>query len=119
MKLLYRLGYYFVGLSMGLVIVSVIFSGKRTTCNYGPQARVLATLSAKSVRIAPALKQKHPELDSVRYMELLKNASVDFSKNTRGLDSCKMYTLTVGPNATPKLLTVENCSDYVLLVALN
>ncbi len=29
MKTLYRLGYYFVGLSLGLVIVSFVFSGKK------------------------------------------------------------------------------------------
>ncbi len=51
MKTLYRLGYYFVGLSLGLVIVSFVFSGKKTSCNYGPQARVLANLAKKRVHI--------------------------------------------------------------------
>ena len=49
MKVIYRLGYYLVGLSMGLILVGAVVSRTRTTCNYGPQARVLATLGAKKV----------------------------------------------------------------------
>jgi len=49
MKLVHRIGYYVVGLSLGIVIVSFVFSGKKTTCNYGPNARVLADLKKKKL----------------------------------------------------------------------
>ena len=47
MSFLYRLGYYLGGFSAGLVILFFLFNGKRTQCNYGPEARVLNNLSEK------------------------------------------------------------------------
>ncbi|MGB0392622.1 MAG: DUF4258 domain-containing protein [Flavobacteriaceae bacterium] len=119
MKVIYRLGYYLVGLSMGLILVSVVFSGKRTTCNYGPQARVLSTLGAKKVVLSEDFQQRYPEFDSLRYQQLLQTAQVDFSKNTLGLDSCKIYTLTVGDVAAPQFLQVENCPEQVTVLRLD
>ena len=48
MSFLYRLGYYLGGFSAGLVILFFLFNGKRTQCNYGPQARVINNLSEKN-----------------------------------------------------------------------
>ena len=47
MNLLYRLGYYFVGFSVGLIFLTFIFSGKKTSCNYSPSARVKRNLEKK------------------------------------------------------------------------
>ena len=48
MSFLYRLGYFLGGFSAGLVILFFLFNGKRTQCNYGPQARVINNLSEKN-----------------------------------------------------------------------
>ena len=48
MNLLYRLGFYLVGFSIGLVFLTVILKGKKTSCNYGPNDRVISNLSKKS-----------------------------------------------------------------------
>ena len=55
----------------------------------------------------------------LRYQQLLQTAQVDFSKNTRGLDSCKIYTLTVGEVAAPQFLQVENCPEQVTVLRLD
>ena len=47
MKLIHRIGYFSVGLFMGIVILIFFLSGKKTSCNYFPNARVLMNLRSK------------------------------------------------------------------------
>ena len=37
-----------VGFSVGLIFLAVIFKGKKTSCNYGPNDRVISNLSKKN-----------------------------------------------------------------------
>lgn len=55
MSFLYRLGYFLGGFSAGLVILFFLFNGKRTQCNYGPEARVINNLSEKNWETKTAL----------------------------------------------------------------
>ena len=59
-----------------MVIVSFVFSGKRTSCNYGPNARVLADLKKKQVVIDSAVLWQENALDSTRFSEMLDRKSV-------------------------------------------
>ncbi|MGA0430459.1 MAG: hypothetical protein ACO3M9_00590 [Flavobacteriaceae bacterium] len=119
MKLFYRLGYYLVGFSLGLIILTFVFSGKKTTCNYGPEARVIGDLAKKKVVIAPLVKELYPNFDSLAYHQALQKASVDFGASTRGLDSCKTYQLQAYWQEKPILLYVLNCEKTVTLERLN
>jgi len=40
MRVIDRFGYYLGGFSVGLIFLGFVFSGKKTSCNYGPSARV-------------------------------------------------------------------------------
>lgn len=119
MKTLYRLGYYFVGLSLGLVIVSFVFSGKKTSCNYGPQARVLANLAKKRVYIEEGLLKEYPTLDSLGFRQLLEKAQVEFDQSTRGIDSCKTYQLNAFWQEQPVQIKLQNCADEVRILQMN
>lgn len=118
MKLLYRLGYYLVGLSLGLIVVSVVFSGKKTTCNYGPNARVLADLRKKHVEIAPEVTLNGQTVDSVVFHQILNRAGVDFSQSNTRLDSCKIYRVQANFNNLSLDLDIENCEKIVRLIRL-
>ena len=47
MKLVYRFGFFFGGFSIGLVFLMFFLSGKKTSCAYGPDARVLKNIQIK------------------------------------------------------------------------
>ena len=47
MKLFFRIGYYLFGFTIGLFLLSIIFKGKKTSCNYSPNDRVINDLSKK------------------------------------------------------------------------
>ena len=114
MSFLYRLGYYLAGFSAGLVILFFLFNGKRTQCNYGPEARVINNLSEKSWESKTSLLPGMT-LDSLTVQFILKNASVDFSESDTKRDSCKHYALTGYFNNKSIAFKVENCEKTVYI----
>ena len=46
MKFIHRLGYFMGGFAVGLVILAVFLNGKRTSCAYFPDARVMRDIDA-------------------------------------------------------------------------
>lgn len=114
MSFLYRLGYYLGGFSAGLVILFFLFNGKRTQCNYGPQARVINNLSEKNWE-AKTVLLPGMSLDSTTVQSLLKHASVDFSESDTKRDSCKRYTLAGYYREKKINWQVENCAKTVYI----
>ena len=49
MSLFYRIGYYLVGFSVGLIFLAFVFNGKKTSCNYSPSSRVKSSLLQKKI----------------------------------------------------------------------
>ena len=113
MKLLYRLGFYFFGFFVGIILLSVIFKGKKTSCNYGPNDRVISNLLKK--RWDSSLLY-NVTFDSISFHEFLEMARVDFSKSDTTKDSCKVYYLDGYWNEKPVYLGVENCEKKVNLI---
>lgn len=118
MKLLYRIGYYLLGVSLGMVIVSFVFSGKRTSCNYGPNARVLADLKKKQVVIDSAVLWQEKALDSTRFSKMLQRSKVDFSASDTQREGCKRYRLQSNYQDIIYWIDLENCSDKLIVTQL-
>ncbi len=57
MRLLHRIGYYLGGFSIGLIILAFFLSGKKTTCAYFPEARVLKNINTKTESPKPKLAE--------------------------------------------------------------
>lgn len=114
MKLLYRLGYYFVGFSVGLIFLTFIFSGKKTSCNYSPSARVKGNLEKKEIFISQELRNKYPFLDESLIKNYIRNGKIDFSRSNVKLDSCKTYFFNLSKK---NILNFEviNCSKIIEL----
>ena len=109
-----RLGYYLGGFSAGLIILSFILSGKKTSCNYGPNARVINDLIQKEIHINSSLQKQYPFLKDSVLREQLKKASVNFSKSDTQRDSCRLYYLE--NQSKKKIWVVENCKKTVQLI---
>ena len=115
MSFLYRLGYFLGGFSAGLVILFFLFNGKRTQCNYGPEARVINNLSKKNWE-SKTTPLPGMRLDSLSIQSLLKHASVDFSESDTKRDSCKRYTVVGYYGEKNIIWEVENCSKTVYII---
>lgn len=117
MKFIHRLGYYLGGFSIGLIILAFFLSGKRTTCDYSPNARVLKNIRIKErAYTEEALEQlKLYQVDTAVVSTILQKGDVDFGRSETKLDSCKTYWIT-GRSETHNLeLLFENCDSIATL----
>jgi hypothetical protein len=114
MKFIHRLGFYLGGFSIGLIFLMFFLSGKKTSCAYGPNARVLKNISTKTLNINPEIQTKLVALnvDSIRLSELLAKGQVNFRKSVTNLDSCKRYVIA---HKSLEIL-VENCATIAAVL---
>ncbi|MDO5980505.1 hypothetical protein [Flavivirga spongiicola] len=120
MKLIQRVGYYLGGFSIGLIILAFFLNGKKTSCSYGPDARVLKNIRLKKIVYSNHI-QSHLEdynLDSVAINYILKKGSIDFSKSNARQKPCGMYNIEGEFEKKDIILTVENCDSIATITTL-
>ncbi len=122
MRIIQRVGYYLVGVAIGIVLLAVFVKGKMKDkildFAYLPEARVLKSLGNMPYTLS-AKAQQSPvgsEIDSVWLSHFYKDAEVDFSNsNPRKSDCLKEYT--VNGNAAAQdlsvFLTLNPCDSLV------
>ena len=101
MSFIKRLGYYLIGLSVGLIFLFFFFNGKRTQCNYTPDARVKNDILQKKWIFETEFYTIH---DTIKWFD---DADVRFSESNVGLDSCNVYKLRYKKD----IFYVENCKE--------
>lgn len=120
MKFIHRLGYYLGGFSIGLIILAFFLSGKKTSCSYSPNARVLKNIRIKErVYSESALENlARYELDTTQVSNLLSSGNVDFGRSNTDLDSCKTYMITGEASEKSLELLVENCDSIATVLEI-
>ena len=95
MKLINRLIYFFVGLSIGLIFLAFLFQKKKTKFNYLPNSRVINDISSKSFHYSPKLLTAiaKNKITTSRVQKIVKFGEVNFSKSNTKLDSCNIYII--------------------------
>lgn len=119
MTFLQRLSYFGGGAAIGTIILIVFLSGKKTSCDYSPQARVLKNIGLKEfVFTETTLAQlKSKQLDTSIVSKLLKNGTVVFSKSNTKLDSCKIYFIEGTIQNKEIELLIENCNKQAKITS--
>lgn len=117
MKLIQRVGYYLGGFSIGLIVLAFFLSGKKTSCSYGPNARVLKNIRTKQLVYSEKSDEmiKNNLIDTSAISYLLNKGNVDFSKSNTKLDSCKVYAIEEMYNDAEIWLTIENCDSIATI----
>ena len=119
MELIYRIGYYMMGFAVGLVFLSFILKGKKTSCNYGPNDRVISNISKKNWQSVGHASNEFLSFDSIAFQSFLKMASVDFHKSAIDKDSCKTYYLTGYWEDKNINVELENCEKMINIIQLS
>ncbi|TXK79419.1 DUF4258 domain-containing protein [Mesonia sp. K4-1] len=121
MKLAARLAYYSVGFFIGIMILMFFLSGKKTSCDYGPDARVLKNIRIKNKTYEPSvlLFLKENQLDTSVVRNILNSGDVDFSNSNTKLDSCKIYAVEGEVNNKNLTLRIENCENQATIQQIN
>ena len=113
MKLIHRIAYFSVGLFLGIVILLFFLSGKKTSCDYSPDARVL-----KNIRIKERIFTEEAfsyfetnKLDTALVSHSLENGDVDFSRSNTDTEPCNIYLITNKVDSAILELQIENCDS--------
>ena len=121
MPLLKRLGLFFVGLSIGLVLLTFFYKNKTRGTDadfcYLPNCRVLKNIRSKpltySDKVARLVENK--VLDSLDIQHFLHQGDVDFGKSDTESKPCKMYFIQGTLNQKKAIVHVKNCEDKAVV----
>lgn len=120
MKLIHRIAYYMGGFAIGLVILAFFLSGKRASCDYTPDARVMKNIRQKERAYSPEVQENMRlyNIDSSDISSVLYRGDVDFARSNTQLDSCKTYWITGKASEKNLELLFENCESVARLQEL-
>lgn len=119
MPFIRRLGYFLLGLSVGLIFLAIFLRKKSdetgTEFCYLPNCRVLKELRSKPVSFNnPALSQ---ELDSLSLVKILTEGDVLFDKSEPRKEPCGAYIIEYETAAGTRYLDLENCKDSIRILS--
>ncbi|MEW4924485.1 hypothetical protein [Algibacter sp. 2305UL17-15] len=120
MKLIQRIGYYLGGFSIGLIILAFFFNGKKTSCAYGLDARVLKNINSKQIVYSNNFLEKisASKIDTSSIKLLLKKGDINFSKSETRREPCGIYAVEGYIDEKEALISVENCDSIATIINL-
>lgn len=115
MKLIQRVAWYSGGFVIGIIALMFFLSGKKTSCDYGPNARTLKNIRSKQLEITQEseLLLANYSLDSSVITEILQKGDVLFSESDTSPDSCKVYVIKGRVKGRTIKFSAENCDKIV------
>lgn len=118
MILIQRIGYYLGGFSIGLIILAFFLNGKKTSCSYGLDARVIKNINSKKIIYNDVFKKQMQTLniDSTAINYVLKKGDVNFSKSKTRLKPCGMYHLEGYYRKKYIGINIKNCDSTATMV---
>ncbi|WP_111307092.1 DUF4258 domain-containing protein [Confluentibacter sediminis] len=121
MTLLQRFGYYLGGFSIGLIILAFFLNGKKASCSYGPDARVLKNIHSKEMIYSDDVQlfMNTHHLDTSAVNDVLRKGDVNFSKSDTHKKPCAIYTIEGDYNEKNLILSIENCDSIATLLNMS
>ncbi len=115
MGFLRRLGWYLVGLSIGIIFLIFFLKKKSdetgTEFCYFPNCRVLKDMRSKPLVFGEELEPKYR--DTVLIQSFLQDGDIDFGESDTKAEPCKIYVI----EKDEKEVLFENCSDKVIVIS--
>lgn len=122
MKLIQRIGYYLGGFSLGLIILAFFLNGKKVSCSYGPDARVLKNINSKTLKYSDDVLfvMTEKNIDSNTIKHALSKGDINFNNvnSDPRKEPCSIYYIEDDFNEKEIALVVENCDSTATLLNL-
>ncbi|MCE2612072.1 DUF4258 domain-containing protein [Flavobacteriaceae bacterium D16] len=121
MAFLKRLGFYLIGLSIGLIFLFFFLKKKSeetgTSFCYLPNCRVLKELRSKPQQLSPEFMAlvDNSGIDSLQIDSFLMDGKVDFEKSDTKAEPCKTYHVHGTLDERECTLIIDNCVDEIVI----
>ncbi len=119
-----RLGFYLIGLSIGIVFLAFFFKKKTEATGvsfcYFPNCRTLKDLRSKPISYSDEIQAllANKQLDTIMITNFFQNGDVDFGRSDTESKPCKTYFIEELVNEKERVLQVKNCPTEVLVEKL-
>lgn len=115
-----RFTLYGIGFAMGIVMVFFFLGGKRASCNWLPNERILSIIERKQLLYGDQVEQNllAAEADSLDIRNILTNGDIDFSKSRVKNDPCRLYWIQGQGKQSSLLISVELCDSIATVKSL-
>jgi hypothetical protein len=119
--LLKRFKLFGSGLSLGILFLIFFFNGKKSSCNWFPNARALEYIRQKHIEYSPELKNQlvNKLLDSSAVNQILLDGKINFSKSQQRQKPCQKYWIDGVANTKKVVLHVKICDSIATLSKLD
>lgn len=121
MAFLKRLGFYLVGLSIGLVFLAFFFKKKSEETGiefcYFPNCRTLKDIRSKPISYSDEMQAQleNMQMDSTDIAYFLNDGDVDFEKSDTKSKLCKIYFIEGEIKGKEAVLKIRNCENEAVL----
>mgnify|MGYP001195538862 CR=1 FL=1 len=115
-----RFTLYGSGFVLGILMVFFFLGGKRASCNWLPNDRILNIIRQKQINLNEEVRNQLNEIgsDSLDIYRMLENGDVDFSKSRVKNDPCRLYWIQGEGEQKELVITVEVCDSVATVNSL-
>jgi hypothetical protein len=109
----YRFTLFGFGFVIGLVLVFFFLGGKKASCNWLPNDRMLNIIRSKEIIFTDAALKSLAEkkMDTLQIYGILKSGKIDFSKSMVKNKPCRKYHIEGTKPIENTFITVELCDS--------
>lgn len=124
MALIKRIGFYLVGLSIGIVFLTIFLKKKSEQTGvefcYFPNCRVLKDLRSKPFSFSESINVMLQEkaLDSTDITSFFDVGEIDFGSSATKTSPCKIYIIENSIKGKNAVLEVKNCTSKIVIKSL-
>ncbi len=117
MELKRRFTLFGFGFTLGIILLLFFLNGKKASCNFFPNERVLDILRNKkhvySDEVLQLLSEK--KIDTAAIIDILFKGDVDFSKSKVHQEPCRYYWIDGYIHKKETSIYVRNCDSIVTI----
>ena len=125
MKILYRLGFYLGGFSIGLILLAFFIKGSGVelpSCDYMPNARLLKTIRNNGYSISSEAEKQLQQLalDTTDLNTVFLEGDVDFSNSDPRKEPCGVYIIKSQETVSvPIDVKVKRCDESFEVLSIS
>ena len=113
-----RFTLYGFGFAIGLLIVFFFLGGKRASCNWLPNDRILNIIRQKKILYSEEVTRQLSEsrADSLDIRSILESGDVDFSRSRVKNEPCRLYWIQGEGEQDSYVITIEVCDSLATVL---
>ncbi|MBT8281228.1 MAG: DUF4258 domain-containing protein [Muriicola sp.] len=125
MAFLKRLGYYMIGLTIGIIFLTLFLKKKTSETGtefcYFPNCRVLKELRSKPLSYSSQIQEmiNAREIDTLEIQNVLRDGDVIFSESDTEAQPCKTFLVEGNINKNEAALLFKNCDSLTILESID